>query len=439
MLAQYYHILKDIIAYKTISSESQSFPEMQAMSQYLAKLFQENDCEVDVVTGYGNPIVLASYIHNPKLPTCLFYGHYDVQAADKSDGRRYDPFSLHLGKEKIYGRGVADNKWQFLIHLLTIFDLIKHKNLCYNIKFILEWDEESGSSQFARFVTDYKEQIKSDFCLISDSLLQGSSPCLDAGYRWGINLKLQLTTATTALHSGLYGGIVPNAVNELSKIVAQIYDMNHRITIPYFYYDVEEIEAHVTVKHRKIPFDYEKFTETTGIQSLIKDKEFDIFSQIGLRPTIQVTGIHWWYTGEWFLNAIPHVATAHLNFRLVKNQSTQKVLNAFEQRLKVTVPPYATYSLAIADLFEPVKVNLQTPFVKKAERILEALYDHKVHYVYAGGWLPIVSLLHQELQLPFVLVPLANEDANVHGVNENLDIALIEKWFQFSHAFFAQK
>jgi exonuclease V gamma subunit len=90
----------------------------------------------------------------------------------------------------------------------------------------------------------------------------------------------------------LYGGIVPNAVNELSKIVAQIYDMNHRITIPYFYYDVEEIEAHVTVKHRKIPFDYEKFTETTGIQSLIKDKEFDIFSQIGLRPTIQVTGIH---------------------------------------------------------------------------------------------------------------------------------------------------
>jgi acetylornithine deacetylase/succinyl-diaminopimelate desuccinylase-like protein len=110
MLAQYYHILKDIITYKTISSESQSFPEMQAMSQYLAKLFQEHDCKVDIVTGYGNPIVLASYIHNPKLPTCLFYGHYDVQAADKSDGRKYDPFSLHLGKEKIYGRGVADNK-----------------------------------------------------------------------------------------------------------------------------------------------------------------------------------------------------------------------------------------------------------------------------------------------------------------------------------------
>lgn len=439
MLAQYYHILKDIISYKTISSQWSFFAEMQAMSQYLVKLFQEHDCEVEVITSYGNPIVLASYIHNPKLPTCLVYGHYDVQAADKSAGRKYDPFSLHLGKEKIYGRGVADNKGQFLIHLLTIFDLIKHKNLCYNIKVLLEGNEESGSSQFTRFLEEHKEQIKSDFSLISDSLLQGSSPCLDVGYRWGINLILQLTTADTSLHSGLYGGIVPNAVNELSKIIAQIYDMNHRITIPYFYYDVEKIESHVTVKHRKLTFDYEKFSKTTGIQSLVKDKEFDVFSQIGLRPTIQVTGIQGWYIGEWFVNTIPHIATADLNFRLVKNQSTQKVLNAFEQRLRVVVPPYASYSLTIADAFEPVKVNMQTPFAKKAERILEALYDQKVHYVYAGGWLPIVSLLHQELQLPFVLVPLANEDANVHGVNENLDIALIEKWFQFSHAFFAAK
>ena len=439
MLAQYYHILKDIISYKTVSWASESFPEMQAMSKYLFKLFQEHNFDVEIVTGYGNPIVLASYVHNPKLPTCLIYGHYDVQTATKSDGRKYDPFSLHLGKEKIYGRGVADDKWQFLIHLLTIFDLIKNKNLCYNIKVILEWDKEHSSSQFIRFLTEYKEKITADCCLVSDSLLQGNSPCLHIGYRWGIALKLQLTTTKTALHSGLYGGIIPNAVHELSKIVAQMYDMNHRITIPYFYYDVEDIESHVIVKHRKLPFDYEKFSEVTGLQSLIKDKEFDVFSQIGLRPTIQVTNMQWWYISEWSVNTIPHVATATINFSLVKNQSTQKVLNAFEQRLKVIIPPYASYSLAIADAFEPVKINIQTPFVKKAERILEALYDQKVHHMYSGCWLPIVSHLYQELQLPFVLVPLANEDANIHGVNENLDIALIEKWFQFSHAFFAQK
>ena len=142
MLADYYHVLKDIISYKTISSENSSMSEMEAMSQYLAKFFLDNNCEVEIVTDYGNPIVLASYIHNPKLPTCLLYGHYDVQSADKQDGWKYDPFSLYLGKEKIYGRGVSDDKGQFLIHLLTIFDLIHDKNLCYNMKFIIEGDEE---------------------------------------------------------------------------------------------------------------------------------------------------------------------------------------------------------------------------------------------------------------------------------------------------------
>ncbi|MCX6823446.1 MAG: M20/M25/M40 family metallo-hydrolase [candidate division SR1 bacterium] len=437
MLAQYYRILKDIITYKTVSSQSDSSSEMQAMSQYLAKLFSDNDCEVEIVMGYGNPVVLASYMHNPKLPTCLFYGHYDVQSANKEDGWKYDPFSLHLGKEKIYGRGVADDKGQFLIHLLTIFDLIQNKNLCYNIVCIIEGDEEIGSSHFPRFLTDYKNKIQADCCLISDSLLQGDFPCLDAGYRGGINLTLQLTTADTDLHSGVYGGIVPNAVHELTKIISQLYDMNHRITIPYFYYDVEDIESHIMVKHRKLHFDTEGFLQTTGVHSLVKDKEFDVYSQLGLRPTIQVTGIEGGHAGEGFMNAIPHMATAHINFRLVKNQSTQKVLSSFEQRLKVIVPPYADYELIVSQTLEPVKVSIMTPFVKKAERILEALYDQKVHYAYAGSSLPIVSLLHHELQLPCVLVPLANKDANIHGVNENFDIALIEKGFQFSHAFFA--
>ncbi|MEI7563787.1 MAG: peptidase dimerization domain-containing protein [bacterium] len=78
-----------------------------------------------------------------------------------------------------------------------------------------------------------------------------------------MNLKLHLTTAHTDLHSGIYGGIVPNAVHELTKIIAQLYDMNHRITIPYFYYDVEEIESHIMVKHRKLHFDTKQFLETT--------------------------------------------------------------------------------------------------------------------------------------------------------------------------------
>lgn len=130
---------------------------------------QEHNFAVDIISGYGNPIVLGSYIHNDTLPTCLVYGHYDVQAAERDDGWKYDPFSLHLGKDKIYGRGVADNKGQFLIHLVNIFSLIKEKRLGYNIIILLAGDEEVGASHFHRFLMDYKPRLQSDFCLISDS------------------------------------------------------------------------------------------------------------------------------------------------------------------------------------------------------------------------------------------------------------------------------
>jgi acetylornithine deacetylase/succinyl-diaminopimelate desuccinylase-like protein len=123
----------------------------------------------------------------------------------------------------------------------------------------------------------------------------------------------------------------------------------------------------------------------------------------------------------------------------VKNQSTQKVLSAFEQWLKTIMPPYVKYTFAVRSAYEAMKIKTTAPHIKKAERILQTLYDQKVHYIYAGNGQPILSLLHQELQLPFVLVPLVNEDSNVHGVNENFDVGLIEKGMQFSHAFFAQK
>ncbi len=436
MLAQYYNILKDLIAYKSISPDTQYISEMNLTASYLQKLFHEHTWDAEVIANYGNPIVLASYVVDSSLPTCLLYGHYDVQPADKDEWWKHDPFSLYLGKDKIYGRGVADDKWQFLIHLLTIFDLAKQKKLAYNIIWILEWEEEIGSAWLTAFLTDYKDKLKADFALISDSSIIGDYPCIDVGYRWSCNVKLTLNTAATDAHSWSYGGVIPNAIHEASTLLSKLFDDKNRITIPYFYYNVEEITADVLVKHRKIKVDLEKVKLDLGVKTILVDKEYDYLTQIGLRPTIQVTWIHSGHVGDGFKNAIPATATIHLNFRLVKNQHIEDVVKGFEQWLSTTIPDYVEYKVQVADRAEAAKVSLQGKYIKKAERILKELFGKNVFYQYSWWTLPIVNLFADMLGTENLLIPLSNEDCNIHGVNENMDIALIERGFEFSRNFF---
>ena len=240
----------------------------------------------------------------------------------------------------------------------------------------------------------------------------------------------------TDLHSWLYGGIVPNAIHEMNRILSKLYDINNKITIPYFYYDVDDIHTEVLVKNKRIKTDEKKLMTDFWLKTLIKEKDTDILTQIGLKPTIQVTGIFWWYIGEWFKNAVPNIAHAHINFRIVKNQTARKTLWAFDQWLQTMLPAYVDYELEVDAMYEPVKIDTNHFTIKKADAVLEQVFGKQVFYKYSWGWLPIVDILDRVLGIKPVLLPLVNEDCNAHGVNENFDIELIEKWFQFAYEFF---
>lgn len=436
MLASYYQILKEIIAMQSVSFDAEHMNDIEKITIYLNTMLQDNGFASEIIHGYGNPLVLGKFSVDKSLPTMLLYGHYDVQTANTNEWWKNDPFSLYITKDKIYGRWVADNKWQFLIHLLTIFDLLQSKKLWYNVIVLLEGNEETWSQYIEQFLSDYRQDLLSDFCLISDSCIVGNIPCIDAGYRWGVNVKLKITTAATDLHSWLYGGVVPNAVHEMNRILGKLYDMNNKITIPYFYYDVEEIETEVLVKNKRIKTDEKKLMTDFWLKALLKDKEVDILTQIGLKPTIQVTGISWGHVGDGYKNAIPNSAHAHINFRIVKNQTSRKVLGAFDQRLQTTLPNYIDYELEIWAMYEPVKIDIDHFTIKKAEAVLQQVFWQSVFYKYSWGGLPMIDILSRVLGIKPVLIPLVNEDCNAHGVNENFDIDLIKKWFQFAYEFF---
>jgi len=433
MLASYYQVLKELIAMKSISLNADYMDDIEKIAIYLNAMLQDNGFDSEIFHGYGNPIVLGKYFVDTSLPTMLLYCHYDVQIANEQ-WWNVSPFSLYIGKEKIYGRGVADNKWQFLIYLLTLFDLIQSKDLWYNVTILIEGNEKTWSQYIEKFISNHRQELLSDFCLISASHVIGDVPCIDVWYRWGVNLTLTIKTASTDLHSGFYGWIVPNAIHELNKILAKVYDINNKITIPYFYYDVEDVPFDVLVKHKKCKINEQQLSDS-WLRTLFKDKDVDMLTQIGLKPTIQITGISGGYMGEWYKNAIPNIASAHINFRIVKNQTAKKVLSAFDQRLQMTLPWYVDYELDVWVMYDAVKIDINNFTIKKAEIVLQNVFGKPVFYTYSWRSLPVVEILERVVNTKPVLVPLVNEDCNMHGVNENFDIDLIEKWFTFAYDF----
>lgn len=411
---------------------------MEEVVSWLKGQFEAIGIQTKIVQGYGNPIVLGFYQVSKNLPTCLLYGHYDVQGADKDDGRKQDPFNLFIGKEKIYGRWVVDNKGQLAIHLQTIFSLIKENKLGYNLIILLEWDEGTGSRKLGEFLEKYKDSLQADFSLISDGEIVGDVPCVDVGFRGWFNAKLTLHTANTDLHSGLYGGAVPNAVHEMNKLLAQLFDRQHRVTVPYFYYDVEDIsfdEKLINAEKEKV-FDFDNLKKNTWVGEIFCERDLGIFDQIGLRPTIQVTGMESGYVGEWFRNSVPCKSIAHLNFRLVFRQDPEKISRSFAWWLKSCLPAYVRFDFDAQGFFFPYKVDSTNSMVSRAKEILKDVYWNPPLHNYSGGGLPIVKLFAEVLGLSNVLVPLANDDCNMHGVNENFAIDLVKKGFEFSRKFF---
>ncbi|HRU50179.1 MAG TPA: M20/M25/M40 family metallo-hydrolase [Candidatus Absconditabacterales bacterium] len=433
MIAEYYIHLKEYLSFKSISTDGNFNNEIQTCSNRLKELFEQNNFQVEVVSNYGNPIIIASYFVDNNLENGLIYGHYDVQNANQIDGRKENPFNLYIGKDKVIGRGVVDNKGQTLIHILSIIKLIKENKLGYNITFILEGEEEIGSPGIIKFIEENKQKFKADFILISDGNIVKNLPIIESGFRGGFNSKLEIKTANTDLHTGIYGGIVPNPIEELINLFSKLYDANNQVTIPYFYYEVEEFNVNQKILNSKIPFNQEDLTNFGISQTKLKDVDF--YTKSGWLPCIEITGINSGST-EFFKNSIPNTATANINFRLVNNQKCDSIVNLFKEWIKNNLPKNIEYKLSFDQYSKPTKISLQNKFVDKAEKTLTEIYANKVIYLRSGGSLPIIDIFQTHVSNNILSIPLANEDSNMHGVNENFEIDLIKKGLEFSYKFF---
>lgn len=435
----YKKLLQEYVAFQSISTDQNFKNEIQKTSKWLCELLKSSGFSVELLKApNSNEVVFAEYFQDKNLETILIYGHYDVQPANLADGWAQDPWKLTEKNGRLIARGVVDNKGQNLVHIVSIAELIRTKKLAYNIKFLIEGNEETGNPDMQNLVKKYKKKLQADYIIISDGEIVGDFPTLESSLRGGGNFDLIFRTGKTNLHSGLFGGAVPNASHEMQKFLAKLFDTSNKITIPKFYEGVDLITSKQKQNNLSLASS-KQILKNAGTKVLLPEKGLDFYSQVGLRPTLQITGISSGYMGEGFANIVPCEARVKINVRLVASQNPEKIFEIIKTYIAKNVPVYVDYSMIIEKSYSPIKLSMDSPKIQSIKKLLQKVYKKSVKIKYVGGGIPIVSDFKEILGQDTILLSLGNEDCNMHGINENFKISLIQKALQFSQEFFSQK
>ncbi|TAK89246.1 M20/M25/M40 family metallo-hydrolase [Patescibacteria group bacterium] len=435
MFKTYAKLLKEFVALKSISTDERFLPEMDKTVKWLKDLFEQNGFTVTLLTDKEcSPVVVARYDAG-KPRTTLVYGHYDVQPAEVSQGWNGDPFDLREDKGRLIGRGSVDNKGQILAHMVAVFERIKDGSLDANTIFLIEGNEETTNPCLDRMIEQNKELLACDELLVSDGDMTNNRPTLEATLRGGYNLRVKVRTARTDMHSGLVGGAVPNAAKVLADALASLTDQRGRVLVDGFYDGMVEPTEAIRLANAKIAKTMNA-DQHFGVKQLVTANEVDFYTQTGLYPTLQISGINSGYTGVGYANIVPATAEGRVNVRTVVGQDVLKNAQAVKSHLLAALPDYTVATIDWTGEHGAVELNLKTEAAQRSRGLLAETYGGEVVTSYVGGAIPIVADFQRLLGVDPLLVPFANDDCNMHGANENFRIDLARKSLEFSYSWF---
>ena len=396
------------------------------LEENLEKIGADN---VQVFQTLGYPIVYADKIIDPKLPTILVYGHYDVQPADPYELWDSDPFNPVIKKTKIhphgavFARGACDDKGQMFMHLKAFEAMYKSNELYCNVKFMFEGEEEVGSSNLEKFVRSNVDLLKADVVLVSDTgIINNSTPSICVGLRGLSYVEVEVTGPNRDLHSGLYGGAVANPINVLSKMIASLHNENGTINIPGFYNDVIQVSNSDRKEMAKAPFNLEEYQSDLSIKEVYGEDGFTTNERNSIRPTLDVNGIWGGYIGEGAKTVLPSKASAKISMRLVPNQKSTNITNLFETHFKKIAPNYVKVKVTPHHGGEGVVIPTDFPAYLAAKKAMETTFGKTPIPVRSGGSIPIVPMFEEVLGLKTILLGFGLDSDVIHSPNEHFGL-----------------
>lgn len=415
--------LKEFLRIPSVSAKSEHKPDIERAAAWVAEKMRSAGLEnVGVTPTKMHPLVYGESLRAPGKPTILFYGHYDVQPAEPLELWTTPAFDPTVRDGNLYGRGTADDKGQVHIHLKALAALHKTGGtLPFNIKVMIEGEEEVGSVSLWDFVRQNRERLKADALVVSDtSMLAKGAPSITYGLR-GLNYyQVEITGPAQDLHSGVFGGAVPNPITILAETIAKLHDKNFHVSVPGFYDDVAAISREERKALNSLPWKEKEFRKTVGAPALCGEKGFTIVEQLWTRPTLELNGIWGGYTGEGAKTVIPSKATAKLSTRLVPDQDPAKIARLVERHIRKLLPKTVKCQFEVLSTGKPWVAPYTHPIFQKAKRALESGFGKKAVFIREGGSIPFVTQMHDTFEVPCVLMGFGLPDENAHAPDEHI-------------------
>ncbi|MGP4081332.1 dipeptidase [Pseudalkalibacillus sp. R45] len=421
----YIEQLKEFLKIPSISTLPEHKEDVRMAAEWLAASLEEIGMEnIEMVETVGHPIVYADWLHADDKPTVLIYGHYDVQPADPIELWDSPPFEPEVRDDKLYARGATDDKGQLFIHVKALQTLMDEDGkLPVNVKLCIEGEEEQASPNLPPFIKQHTDKLSCDAVLISDtSFIERGQPAICTSLRGALALELFVKTANSDLHSGVYGGGVPNAAHNLVRLLDSLHEQNGKVAVEGFYEGVPDPTEELKQEVAAIPFNEEKKKKELGLEALFGEEGFTFLEQTGIRPTLEINGITAGFQGEGIKTIVPCEASAKISCRLVGKQDPQTVFEKIKKHVETNKPAGSKAVLKQSIQAAPVLLNSKNPMIQKAADSYETVYGVQPLFPKDGGSIPIVEVFSTVLDAPVVLMGFGLPSENLHAPNEHFHL-----------------
>jgi acetylornithine deacetylase/succinyl-diaminopimelate desuccinylase-like protein len=431
--------LKEWLAIPSISADPAHGGDVRASAEWLAGHlratgFPEVEIwETGTADSPGAPAVFACWpAADPAAPVVCVYGHHDVQPADPAGEWDHPPFEPAERDGLLLGRGASDDKGQVLIHTLGLRACLAASGTTappVTLKLLIEGEEESGSPHFAALLTARADRLACDVVVISDTTMWAADvPSMCTGMRGLVGAEITIRGPERDLHSGSFGGGVPNPAAAMAALLAGLHDSDGRVTLPGFYDRVLPLTGEEREAFARLPFDERAWLADAG-NSLATAGEagYTTLERIWGRPTAEVNGVWGGYTGPGGKTIVPRDAHAKLSFRLVAAQEPAEVLAALESYVAAHTPAGLVAEVipegpGVRACFSPP----DSPAVQAGRRAMERAFGREVLFTREGGSGPEADLA-EILGAPLVFVAVGLDSDRIHAPNERVDMGLLLK------------
>ncbi|MEU6734506.1 dipeptidase [Streptomyces physcomitrii] len=416
----------------SVSAQPAHAQDVERSADWLAAQLKETGFPtVEVWPTEGLPAVFAEWpSEDPGAPTVLVYGHHDVQPAAREDGWATEPFAPEIIDGKLYARGAADDKGQVFFHTLAVrahLAATGRNAPAVHLKMLVEGEEESGSPHFAALVEEHAARLGADVVIVSDTgMWSAETPTVCTGMRGLAECEITLYGPAEDLHSGSFGGAVPNPATALARLVAALHDEDGRVTIPGFYEGVEELTEQEHALFAELPFDEASWLDTAKSQATAGERGRTTLERLWARPTAEVNGIGGGYQGEGGKTIIPSSAMVKLSFRLVADQDPEHIERIVGDWVARRTPAGIRQETVFSAGTRPCLAPLDHPALGSLTRAMGRAFGRRILLTREGGSGP-AACLQEVLGVPVLFLGISVPSDAWHAPNEKVELDLLLK------------